>query len=165
MVTRVNDKTHGTWLSHARTHIQRETKGQKPSKSRDALPNGRRDKRRTTAAADGTCLTAARSIGTLSLASQNMCASSLFLWGHSSQSVFYVYVRGLWYFFTRLLHFTSSKSNRNKARSLPRELWVTNTNFGGRPAEAAVAVKFVHKRIPRQKKTEKTGKCGGVAGW
>ena len=30
-----------------------------------------------------------------------------------------------------------------------RELWVTNTNFGGRPAEAAVGVKFVHKGIPR----------------
>ena len=44
---------------------------------------------------------------------------------------------------------------------MPRELWVTNTNFGGRPAEAAVAVKFVHKGIPRQKSPEKTGKCGG----
>ena len=43
---------------------------------------------------------------------------------------------------------------------MPRELWVTNTNFGGRPAEAAVAVKFVHKGIPRQKSPEKTGKCG-----
>ena len=78
-------------------------------------------------------------------------------------SVFYVYVRGPWYFFTRLLHFTSSKSNRNKARSMPRELWLT-TNFGGRPAEAAVAVKFVHKRIPRQKNPRKTGKCGGGGG-
>ena len=75
--------------------------------------------------------------------------------------VFYVYVRGPWYFFTRLLHFTSSKSNRNKARPMPQELWVTNTDFGGRPAEAAVAVKFVHKGIPRQKSSEKTGKCGG----
>ena len=45
---------------------------------------------------------------------------------------------------------------------MPRELWVTNTNFGGRPAEAAVAVKFVHKGIPRQKSPEKTGKCGGA---
>ena len=44
---------------------------------------------------------------------------------------------------------------------MPRELWVTNTNFGGRPAEAAVAVKFVHKGIPRQKIPEKTGRCGG----
>ena len=43
---------------------------------------------------------------------------------------------------------------------MPRELWVTNTNSGGRPAEAA-AVKFVHKGIPRQKSPEKTGKCGG----
>ena len=79
-------------------------------------------------------------------------------------SVFYVYVRGPWYFFTTLLHFTSSKSNRNKARSMPQELWVTNTNFGGRSAEAAVAVKFVHKRIPRQKTPRKTGKCGGGGG-
>jgi len=47
---------------------------------------------------------------------------------------------------------------------MPRELWVTNTNFGGRPAEAAVAVKFVHKGIPRQKSPEKTGKCGGGGG-
>ena len=76
-------------------------------------------------------------------------------------SVFYVYVQGPWYFFTRLLNFTSSKSNRNKARSVPRELWVINTNLGGRPAEAAVAVKFVHKGITRQKSPEKTGKCGG----
>ena len=44
---------------------------------------------------------------------------------------------------------------------MPRELWVTNTNFGGRPAEAAVAVKFVHKGIPRQTVPGKTGKCGG----
>ena len=57
--------------------------------------------------------------------------------------VFYVHVRGPWYFFTRLLHFTSSKSNRNKARSMPGELWVTITNVGGRAAEAAVAVKFL----------------------
>ena len=64
----------------------------------------------------------------------------------------------------RLLHFTSSKSNRNKARSMPRELWVTNTNFGGRPAEAAVAVKFVHKSIPCKKSPEKTGKCEGAGG-
>ena len=47
---------------------------------------------------------------------------------------------------------------------MPRELWVTNTNFKGRPAEAAVAVKFVHKGIPRQKSPEKTGKCGGAGG-
>ena len=47
---------------------------------------------------------------------------------------------------------------------MPRELWATNTIFGGRPAEAAVAVKFVHKRIPRQKIPEKTGKCGGAGG-
>ena len=45
---------------------------------------------------------------------------------------------------------------------MPRELWVTNTNFGGRTAEAAVAVKFVHEGIPRQKSPEKTGKCGGA---
>ena len=45
---------------------------------------------------------------------------------------------------------------------MPRELWVTNTNFGGRPAEAAVAGKFVHKGIPRQKSPEK--KCGGGGG-
>ena len=44
---------------------------------------------------------------------------------------------------------------------MPRDLWVTNKNFGGRPAEAAVAVKFVHKGIPRQKSPEKTGKSGG----
>ena len=47
---------------------------------------------------------------------------------------------------------------------MPRELWVTNTNFGGRPAEAAVAVKFVHEGIPRQKSPEKTGKCEGAGG-
>ena len=47
---------------------------------------------------------------------------------------------------------------------MPRELWVTNTNFGGRPAEAAVAVKFVHKGSPRQKSPEKTSKCGGGRG-
>ena len=29
---------------------------------------------------------------------------------------------------------------------MPRELWVTNTNFGGRPAEAAVAVKKAQKK-------------------
>ena len=28
--------------------------------------------------------------------------------------------------------------------------------------EAAVAMKFVHKGIPRQKSSEKTGKCGGA---
>ena len=55
------------------------------------------------------------------------------------------------YSFTRLPHFTSSKSNPKKVTSMPRELWVTNTNFGGPPAEAAVAVKFVHKGIPRRK--------------
>ena len=47
---------------------------------------------------------------------------------------------------------------------MPREFWVTNTSFGGRPAEAAVAVKFAHKGIPRQKIPEKTGKCGGGRG-
>ena len=47
---------------------------------------------------------------------------------------------------------------------MPRELWVTNTNFGGRPAEAAVAVKFVHRGIPRQKSLEKAGKCGRAGG-
>ena len=47
---------------------------------------------------------------------------------------------------------------------MPRERWVTNTNFGARPAEAAVAVKFVHKGTPPQKSPEKTGKCGGVRG-
>ena len=47
---------------------------------------------------------------------------------------------------------------------MPRELWVTNTNFGCRPGEAAVAVKFVHKGIPRQKSREKTGKYGGAGG-
>ena len=46
---------------------------------------------------------------------------------------------------------------------MPRELWVTNTIFGGRLAEAAVAVKFVHKGIPRQTSPEKTGKYEG--GW
>ena len=44
---------------------------------------------------------------------------------------------------------------------MPRELWVTSTNFGGRPAKAAVAVKFVHKGIPRQKRPEKRQMCGG----
>ena len=44
---------------------------------------------------------------------------------------------------------------------MPRELWATNTNFGGRPAEAAAAGKFVHKGIPPQKSPEKTGKCRG----
>ena len=47
---------------------------------------------------------------------------------------------------------------------MPRELWVTNTIFGGRPPEAAVAMKFVHKGIPRQKSPEKTGICGGGGG-
>ena len=47
---------------------------------------------------------------------------------------------------------------------MPRELWVTNTHFDGRPAEAAVAVKFVYKGIPRQKKQKKTGKCSGGGG-
>ena len=47
---------------------------------------------------------------------------------------------------------------------MPRELWVTNTSFGGRPAEAAVAVKFLHKAIPRQKSPEKTGTCEGGRG-
>ena len=55
--------TRGTWLSHVRWHKQRETKGQKPSQSRDAFPYGRRDKYRTTAAADGTCFSAVGSIG------------------------------------------------------------------------------------------------------
>ena len=100
----------------------------------------------------------------LSLASHNMCASSLFLWGHRSQSLCSVYVRGPWYFLTRLLHFNSSKSNRNKARSMPRQLWVTNTKFGGRLAEAAVAVNFVHKGIPRQKSPDNMGKCRGGGG-
>ena len=93
-----------------------------------------------------------------------MCILSFLVGTPLPISVFYVYVRGPWYFFTRLLHFTSSKSNRNKARSMPRELWVTNTNFGGRLAEAAVAVKFVHKGIPRKKSPEKTGKYGGGEG-
>ena len=48
---------------------------------------------------------------------------------------------------------------------MPRELWVTNTNFGGRPAEAAVAVKFIHKGIPRQKTLKNTGKFEGGATW
>ena len=47
---------------------------------------------------------------------------------------------------------------------MPRELWVTNTIFGGRPAEAAVAVTFVHKGIPRLNISAKTGKCGGRGG-
>ena len=47
---------------------------------------------------------------------------------------------------------------------MPRELWVTNTNFGGRPVEAVVAVKLVHKGIPRQNSPEKMGKCGGAGG-
>ena len=45
-----------------------------------------------------------------------------------------------------------------------RELWVTNTNFGGRPAEAAVAVKFVHEGIPRQKSPDKRANAGGARG-
>ena len=44
---------------------------------------------------------------------------------------------------------------------MPRELWVNITNFGGRPAEAAVAVKFVHKGIPRQKAQKKRANVGG----
>ena len=50
---------------------------------------------------------------------------------------------------------------------MPRELWVNITNFGGRPAEAAVAVKFVHKGIPRQKAQKKRANVGepGAAGW
>ena len=44
---------------------------------------------------------------------------------------------------------------------MPRELWVTDTNFGGRPTEAAVAVKFVHKGIPRQKSPEKRANAEG----
>ena len=48
---------------------------------------------------------------------------------------------------------------------MSRELWVANTNFDGRPAEATVAMNFFHKGIPRQKSPEKTGKCGGGAGW
>ena len=64
----------------------------------------------------------------------------------------------------KCMHFTSSKSNLNIARSMPRELWVTNTSFGGRPAEAAVAVKFVHKGVLRQKSPEKPGKCRGRGG-
>ena len=44
---------------------------------------------------------------------------------------------------------------------MPRELLVTNTNFGGRPAEAAVAVKFVHNGFPRQKSPEKRANAGG----
>ena len=56
--------TDGTWLSHARTHMQRGTKGQKLRQSRDALPYGRRDKCRTTAATDGACWTVVRYNGT-----------------------------------------------------------------------------------------------------
>ena len=50
---------------------------------------------------------------------------------------------------------------------MPRELWVTDTNFGGRPAEAVVAVQFVHKGIPRQKRPEKRANAEGAeaAGW
>ena len=47
---------------------------------------------------------------------------------------------------------------------MPRELWVTNTNFGGRPAAAAVAVKLVHKGIPRRKSPEKRANAGGARG-
>ena len=50
---------------------------------------------------------------------------------------------------------------------MPRELWVT-TNFGRRPAGAAIAVKFVHKGILRQKSPEKNGQMrggAGTAGW
>ena len=47
---------------------------------------------------------------------------------------------------------------------MPRELWVTNTIFGGWPAQAAVALKFVHRGIPHQKSLEKAGKCGGAGG-
>ena len=62
-VSQQDTNTHWTWFSHARTHIQHETKGQK--RSRDALSYGRRDKCRTTAAAaDGACFTSVRSIGT-----------------------------------------------------------------------------------------------------
>ena len=39
-VSEQDTNTHGTWLSHARTHIQRETKGRKPRQSRDALLYG-----------------------------------------------------------------------------------------------------------------------------
>ena len=39
-VSQQDTNTHGAWLSHARTHTQRETKGQKPSQSRDALAYG-----------------------------------------------------------------------------------------------------------------------------
>ena len=45
---------------------------------------------------------------------------------------------------------------------MPRELWVTNTNFGSRPAEAAVAVKFVLKGIPTKKTQKKRANAGGA---
>ena len=45
---------------------------------------------------------------------------------------------------------------------MPQELWVTNTDFGGRPAEAAVAVKFVHKGIPAKKAQKKRANAGGA---
>ena len=44
---------------------------------------------------------------------------------------------------------------------MPRELCVTNTNFGGRPGEAAVTENLVHKGIPRQKIPEKQAIRGG----
>ena len=47
---------------------------------------------------------------------------------------------------------------------MPRDLGVTNTNFGGRPVEAAVAVKLVQKGIPRQNRPEKVCKFGGAGG-
>ena len=48
-----------------------------------------------------------------------MCILSFLVGAPLPASVFYVYVRGPWYFFIRLLHFTSSKCNRNNARSMP----------------------------------------------
>ena len=47
---------------------------------------------------------------------------------------------------------------------MPRELWVTNTIFGGRPAEAAVAVKFCAQGYSPPKKPRKNGQMRGGRG-
>ena len=75
-VSQQDTNTRGTSLSHARTHIQRETKADSPAAH--SRMGGEIN----------VVLQQQRMVNwDLSLASHNMCASSLFLWGHRSQSL------------------------------------------------------------------------------